>query len=150
MNRNSICQALMACMAIAVLWFTFDTGYQLYRWVVQTVETIPAHIEWQVHQEAQDRYTLAAQYAFKVKDSTYQGETAFRSKRYKSPETASHFLKQHIQANWKVFYAPDRPQISTINRVFPLKSCVYTAIIWGVMIYFFWLGRVVKNGTPLM
>jgi hypothetical protein len=147
MSKNSLWLALMGCMAIAVLWFTFNTGYQLYRWVVQTAETVPTNIEWQVRQESQDRYTLAAQYAFKVNDSTYLGETIFRSKRYKSPETAAHFLQQNIQTDWKVFYAPDRPRISTINRIFPLKSCIYTAIVWGVIIYFFWLGRTIKNNA---
>lgn len=143
MRNKQIWIAFISCIALIVLWFTFNASYKLYRWSTQTRTAEPQTMEWGIEQQASDRFVLEATYTFSHKGQKYEGNTIFKTDRYRNKETANHFLNDYKNREWTVWYSPFQPQNSTINRFFPLKSCIYTAIVWGVMIYFIWLSRYV-------
>jgi len=109
--------AFLACVALVVVWFTFDASYKVYQWGTQTRSTHFTH-----------------------KGEKAEGSTIFEADRYRNKETANHFLDQYKEKNWTVWYSPFQLENSTIDRFFPLKSCIYTAIVWCIFIYFIWLG----------
>lgn len=146
MKHKQIFVAFLACIGLVVLWFSFNSSYKVYQWVTQTKSTKPLKIEWDIEQQASDRYMIVAAYTFKDKGKEVFGQTEFHSKKYKSIETAKHFIDEYSHNNWVIWYSPSQPQNSTINRFFPLKSCLYTAIVWCIFLYFIWLSYYVgKN-----
>jgi len=97
-------------------------------------------IEWGIEELASNRFILEATYSFTHKGEKAEGSTIFEADRYRNKETANHFLDQYKEKNWTVWYSPFQLENSTIDRFFPLKSCIYTAIVWCIFIYFIWLG----------
>lgn len=139
MKNKQIFAAFLACIGLIVLWFTFDSSYKVYQWITQTHATKPLQLEWDIEQQASDRYMIVAAYVFDANGQKVYGQTEFHSKRYKNLEAANHFLDEYSDKEWVVWYSPSQPKNSTINRYFPLKSCIYTAIVWCILLYFIWL-----------
>ena len=140
MKYKQIWVAFLSCVLLVVLWFTFNSSYQVYQWATQTRSSRPLELEWGVEQQASDRFVLDASYIFLHKGQKVEGNTIFQNERYRNKSTANHFLNLYKEKEWTVRYSPFQLQNSTINRLFPLKSCIYTAIVWCIMIYFVWLG----------
>ncbi|ADI39278.1 putative membrane protein [Waddlia chondrophila 2032/99] len=143
MKKKQLWVTFLSCIALVVLWLSFDAGYKTYQWAMQTRSTHPISIEWKIEQQASDRFALSANYIFLHKGQKAEGSTTFQAERYRNREAANHFLNQHKEKEWVVRYSPSQPQNSTINRHFPLKSSIYTAIVWCILIYFIWLKRAI-------
>lgn len=132
--------AFVSCVALIVLWFSINSSYKVYQWATQTRTAKPLAVEWQVERQANDRYAITAHYTFLHKGEEFTGATLLQSKRYKNLQTANHFMEECSKNKCIVWYSAFQPNNSTIDRFFPLKSCIYTAIVWSILLYFIWLG----------
>lgn len=140
MHKNQIWLTFLATTVLIVFWFSGMTGYELYNYVTLNSKTLPTEVNWLVQRESSDRYSLRASYKYQVKGDVYEGETTVNKKFFRSPKAAQKRSSQNSQKKWMIWYASYNPEHSTIQKIFPLKSCIYTAVMWGVLIYFIWLG----------
>jgi hypothetical protein len=144
-NKKLLWLIFLAVMALVALGFSLRSGYQTHLWLAQSAAAAPASINWSIEKNGSDRFILSADYTFSFKGREIAGRTTFPSTRYRNVQTAEYFLRKQMEKRWTVRYSPLRPRNSTINHFFPLKSCVYTAIVWCILFYFIWLGYTVRD-----
>lgn len=140
MHKNQIWLAFLAAIALITLWFSGMTGYELYNYLSLSSKVLPLEVNWSVTEKSTDHYVLLASYKFKDKDVEYAGVTEIEHIPFKKANTAEQMIPQYMQKKWIVWYASFNPERSSILKFFPLKSCLYTAILWGLLFYFIWLG----------
>jgi len=140
MHKNQIWLAFLSTTALVVLWFTAVSGYELYTFFALNSKTLPVKMEWTVKGRSSDRFYLSVEYQYRVKDDIYTGESGFESTTYRNTIAADKALNEQKDKTFPVWYATGHPGTSTINKLFPLKSLFYTAILWGLLLYFVWLG----------
>ncbi len=150
MNKKQLWITFLAGFALIAFWFSLQSGYQIYRWMTQSAKSSPTSINWKIEKKAEGRFILIADYTFSLNGKEINGRTAFPSMAYKNIQTAEYFLSKQMKTPVTIRYSSSQPKNSTINRFFPLKSCIYTAIVWSILFYFIWLGyytaRVSKFG----
>lgn len=145
MYKNPIWLALLTLFVFVAICFSGNTGYMLYQYKVKTTPSTPKTIHWNVESKASDRYVVSAKYSFLFDDKEWEGNTIFDAKGFKNILAADHAIETFSKKKWTVWFSPKNPKNSTINLFFPLKSCIYTAILWGILLYFVWLGIYVKK-----
>ena len=85
-----------------------------------------------IHKVGSDKFELRVHYTF----PQGEGEGPIRT-----------FFRNELSANaynindLQVWYNPKHPERSTLNHVFPLKSCVYALILLGLVAYSFALQK---------
>lgn len=145
MHKNQIWLAFLLTTTLIVFWFSTITGYDLYYYFTRTSSNLPNTIEWAIKGKASDRYYLSATYQYTVGESLYDGKTAIESTSYRNIRAAEIALSEQKKKNLKIWHSPQNPENSTINNIFPLKSCFYTGLLWGLLLYFVWLGFYVNK-----
>lgn len=145
MHKNQMWLAVLAVFALIALWFSATTGYELYWHASMMSKASPKGIQWKVYEKSRDRYALTAVYDFDVRGNIFEGKTSFQQLAFRNQAAAEQAISQYAQKPWTIWYAALSPQHSTIQKAFPLKSCIYTAILWGLFLYFIWLGWYVEK-----
>lgn len=145
MHKNFLWICFLSLITGAVGWFTLKTLYAVYLYALLTGETTPESIEWKINQLHEDQFILSADYHFNINQHKYLGQTSFKSDRYWNLWAAEDALKVYSQKEWPVWYAKSNPEISTLQKSFPLKECISVAILWILMFYFFGLGYYVAK-----
>lgn len=145
MYKNQVWYALLTTIFLAAIWYSIDSGYSLYQYSTKSSTAPPQNIQWSVKAKASDYYIIVADYSYKVQGKPIEGRSVFDAKGFKNIPAANHAIEVFSKKKWTVWFSPKNPQNSTINRFFPLKSCIYTAILWAILFYFFWLGIYIKK-----
>jgi hypothetical protein len=149
MHKNLSWLAFLAVIALIVVWFSAATTYDLYSYYIVNTQTFPTKVEWSIKGKSSDRYILSAKYQYRIKNTLFEGETAFHAMTYKSPRAAEIKLAEHKKQEWAVWYSARNPENSTLLKLFPYKSCAYAVILWGLLLYFVWLGFYVGKAPRL-
>ncbi|MGA8164378.1 MAG: hypothetical protein WB791_05045 [Waddliaceae bacterium] len=145
MSKNQVWLVFLAIMAVIVLGFTGKTGYRWRQYVVQNFHTMPSDLQWSIKEKSSGRYFLRASYWYQVKGKGYEGKTDVFQPLFRNPEAAQKMIADNSKKQWTVWYHPQHPDRSTIVKQYPLKLTIYTVILWGIMMYFVWLGFFVKK-----
>lgn len=140
MHKNHIWLSFLLTILIAVLWFTVSTFFDLYLYYSMDAKASPLSIEWSVEGKSSDRYFLLAKYAFQANSAPYEGKTRFEYPAFKTVLAGERAIQEEKKKSWNVSYSPKNPAISTLQNLFPFKSCIYAGILWALLLYFVWLG----------
>lgn len=97
-------------------------------------------MSWHVVEHGADSYTLEADYKFVVEGKSLSGSTDLTSDSYLNRATAESAIPNTSQRPWKVWYDSDNPDYSSLEKDFPIKYYIYTIMLWGILLYFLWLG----------
>lgn len=145
MHKNFIWLCFLSLIMGAVGWFTLKTLYAVYLYMSLDAATPVESIKWQVDRLNEDRFAVKAEYMFRVKAQTYQGDTTFKNDIYWNPWTAEDALKVYSQKEWTVWYSSRDPHYSSLQKNFPLKESISAIILWVVFMYFLGLGYYVAT-----
>lgn len=140
MYKNQIWLAFLSTIGLIVFWYTALTGIALWNYFSIQETTKPNRIDWSVKANSRGKFVLAASYQFRVKNRFFDGETVLNSLPYRSFAAAQKALNRQKTKSWTIWYAPENPQNSKIERTFPLKTCIYTFVLWSVFVNFIRLG----------
>ena len=144
MRRNPALIAILLIIAAAALWFSGKAVYYQFKYH-QLDASAPATItKWSVNPISEDQFQIVATYHFPVGNNVVDGETAFKPY-LRNPYTAEQYVKENSRLHWKAWYNSANSHDSTLQKKFPLKECLYAAILWGIFIYFVWLGNYVAK-----
>ncbi len=145
MHSNLLYRGLLLTVFLAALWYSGLAGYRYYNYAHLTAQTRPANIDWQVREQADDDFVMEAFYSFNAGGKTFTGATSWPQEFYRNRQAAEqdkkYFAKQYLQ----VWYDPSRPTHSTLQKRIPFKECIIAAILWGLFLYFAWLGFYVSK-----
>lgn len=140
MHKNPIWLCFLTLVLLMTLVYTGKMTTIFYHYLQLSSETEVAAIAWSVKTEAEDEFVPQAKYTFAANGQFYSGSTLFHDDAVNNPMGAEESLKALTGKDHRVWYSPKNPQMSSLQKNFPLKESVYTAILWGLLIYFFWLG----------
>ena len=124
-----------------VCWYGGQFLKQFYIYKTLSSE-IPAQITaWGVDKVKEGKFVVYAKYSYRVNEQTFAGMTTFKKITFNNQLAAKEHLKNWKTESWTVYYHPKHPEISTLQRPFPLKLILHVLIGMGVSIYFLYLKR---------
>jgi len=140
MHKNKIWLGFLAVMTLAVLWFTWEATTKIYDFLSYKQHAQAFNVKWKMHKIDADHYLLKASYSFEHQGKKHGGELLVERPVYQNPWAAEQAITMNSVKPWRAWYSPKHPSRSTIIKKFPMKEAVSTAILWGLWIYFIWLG----------
>ncbi|MEC7840263.1 MAG: hypothetical protein VX777_09525 [Chlamydiota bacterium] len=140
MHNNKIWLGFLAIMTLAVLWFTWGTAIKIYDYFSYKEYSKALNVRWKKEKIDTDHYLLTATYSFKHHGKNHEGEMLFEKPVYQNPWAAEQAITMNTAKPWRVWFSPSQPSRSTIIKKFPMKEAASTVILWGLWIYFLWLG----------
>lgn len=140
MHNNLFWRAFLLVILASAFWYTGKASYHYYFYTALSQETAPTAINWSVKELAGDYYIPAAQFTFHVNEKTFQGETDWPAERYLNNWATEQGLVDFSAQRWSVWYDPDNPMHSTLEKRFPLKDILSAAFLWALLCYFLWIG----------
>lgn len=144
MRSNLFLAILISLIGMCALYYSGHTLVSVYRYLRLSENTPVSSIEWSVHTINGDAYAPKATYSFIHNDSSYNGETVW-SEYDRNPLVARDSIKKLKTLSWSVWFNPNNPSFSSLQRKFPFKDFFSSLILWGLVLYFFSLGRYVKT-----
>ena len=100
-------------------------------------EQAPAKIsQWEL-EEMGDRWAVRAVYSIQAQGRSWENSTLFARPRPSNEEIALRELQQMAKQEWKAWYSPASPALSSLERVFPFNLLIRTVIVFFVSVYFF-------------
>jgi len=140
MHKNFIWQAFLFVAAAIALWFTITAVYHYYSYKNLNTQTLTSSLQWEVEEKSEEAFVLKAFYQFEFQGKSYPGNTVFEDTPYRNQWAAEEAIKEISNQNLKVWFDPQDPQHSSLQKKFPYKDSVYAIMLWGLILYFFWLG----------
>jgi len=145
MHKNPVWLALLVLISLIALWFSAIALYDLYGYLTLT-ETVPAEkINWSIKEESPESFQIVADYTFIVNDQHYAGSTTFKDWPYRNPWGAQSALLEREKQQWSVWYSPRNKHHSSLQKSFPIQECITMGVLWGLLLYFLWLGSYVAR-----
>jgi len=140
MYKNRFWLLFLAFIALSTLWYTGIAAYRYYNYSRLETKAVPSSISWRVAEHGSDSYTLVADYQFPANGKSFTGTTDFSSDVYLNAATAQKYIPENAALPWKVWYDKNNPEYSTLEKNYPFKEYIYAIILWGILLYFIWLG----------
>jgi hypothetical protein len=130
---------LLILVGGTALWLFGKASYQLISYALLNERT-PAHIEQlEIEQVGSSRFAIAASFTYEVEGKSYFGKTVFSHAYYLNYPTAEKALKNWKEKNWETWYSSYTHSYSSLQKIFPFKSCIHALLGIGVLVYFYFL-----------
>lgn len=104
--------------------------------------------QWKVIKKSSSSYPLRATYHFEIQDKTYQNSSVLLPPHHLNRPSAEKALSQLEKKAWHVWYDPQNPSISSLEKRFPAKKIVYALIALGITLYFWFVETNSKIRNP--
>lgn len=136
---------LAGLLLIGALWLSYGAITSLYLYMSHVEQTVPIEISWKVLASNEEHYRLQARYRYQVQGEVYPGVALLEATVLKNPWAAQEAQRRAEQQVWTVWYEPAQPAQSRLERIFPIKGIVYSAIAWLLVLYFALLALYVRR-----
>lgn len=146
MHKNPYWLIFLLFIGIAVIGYTGFTFYKIYQYNRLSQSIAPQSIEWTIHPLDVDSFSLMSTYQFDWNQKNYSGSAEY-SDRYLNDWAAQEGLGRRKLEKWRVWFDPEDPHFSTLYHEYPMKQVIYTFMLWGLLLYFAWLGHSVTRYT---
>lgn len=142
MHKNPFYLSLLALVGLSALITSFFFLSHYYSYYVLT-KLVPVTMkEWKVVKLTDEHYKVNGSYFFLVGEKKYSGETIFDVK-YRNQWAAEQAIKG--KKSPKAWVQPGNESHSTLEKYFPLKEGLSALLLWGLTLYFVWLGMYVAK-----
>jgi hypothetical protein len=137
----------LSVIASLIIGYTAFFLGKVYHYVILTQQVPATSVNWSVYSRDEDFFAAQANYTFFVDGKQYAGLTIWDDgERYPNSwalENLMHSLS--TQEEWKVWLSTRNPANSSLQKKFPTKECLSTAILWCVFAYLVMLGEYAKR-----
>lgn len=140
MHKNYLWQAFLTVIVAATLWYTISAIYAYYSYSHLKAQTSLSALDWEIIHESDEDFPVKAVYTFEFKDKSYPGSTTFTDIPYRNQWAAEQAIKDLSGRQWKVWFDPHNPHHSSLEKSFPFKEIISAIFLWGLILYFLWLG----------
>lgn len=140
MHKNTFWRAFLAVVFATTLWYTVVAIHSYYSYSHLKTQAAPSAIEWDVEEKSEEDYLVKAMYRFEFNGKSYPGMTSFADTPYRNQWAAEEALKELSNKHWKIWFDPQNPHHSSLQKNFPFKECISAIFLWGLILYFLWLG----------
>lgn len=146
--QNPVWLSLLGLNFAAILWFGIPLSFHLYDYYALTETTKPSDLKWFVEKQGSEDFRVGANYSYLVNTISYEGETIFNDMTFRNPSSADDQLKLKASQTHLVFYDPQNVNHSSLQKKFPTKECVSTAVLFLILLYFVLLGIYTSSLNP--
>ncbi|MBA3722448.1 MAG: hypothetical protein H0W88_08600 [Parachlamydiaceae bacterium] len=146
MHQNRFWLIFLLTIAICTVVYTLYSFYQLYQYDRLDRQIPIQKIEWSIIEESKEKFIPKANFQYSFQGNTYSGQTLW-DEYYLNASTAQEAIDRLYsnQLQLKTWIDSSNPHISTLQKNFPLKQCIYMFFLWILTIYFYGLGRYVNS-----
>ena len=140
MHKNLIWQAFLLVILAASLWYSAIAVYKYYNYSHLEAKTAVSSIDWEIEEQSEEKYLIKGNYSFEFKGHSFSGTSDMTDMNYWNRWAAEQGVKEHSQKKWNVWFDPHDPHHSSLQKNFPIKECITAVFLWGLLLYFLWLG----------
>jgi hypothetical protein len=119
--------------------FLMSAALDLWGYLRLEKRTIASVHKWKIIEKSSSEFALRASYTFEYQGKVHHGKTTFSKPYHLNRLSAEKQIKILGLQSWPVWYQASHPEHSSIERVFPLKKCVYSLMALGIFFYFIYL-----------
>ncbi len=142
MKANWPWSIFLGLIGFLILGYTGLFFSKVYHYGILTQQAPVTSIYWSIYAIEEDRFAPQADYTFIFEGKPYEGRTIWDDgERYPSPWALEKPMDTLSSQEWQVWLSPRDPAHSSLQKKFPTKDCVYTAILWLLFSYFIMLGQ---------
>ncbi|MEM7174947.1 MAG: hypothetical protein AAF443_03325 [Chlamydiota bacterium] len=145
MVSKSIFQILPLIAITAALWIGGSFGFDLYRYFRLSAATSGEIQSWEVEEYQPGKFAICVNYQFQIRKRRYNQKFHFSKPVYRNPYIAEDHIKQWEKQDWKVWYDPRNPTVSSLQKLFPFKKGIHLILCMSVAVYFVWLKMYIKR-----
>lgn len=130
----------LVIVAVAVAIFLFGkASCQVVNYVLLNSKASVEIERLYVEKLGSSKFAIAASYHFERDGKNYQGKTIFSHLYYLNSPTAEKAIKNLKDKSWEVYFFSLKPSYSSLQKMFPFKSCIHAILGIGVLVYFYFL-----------
>ena len=120
-----------------IVWiiYIFPLAMQLSHHVSYKEQVKPDVLNWTISPIHDELYKPVAHFQYTVDGKTYEGKEVFQGGLYRTPYAAEVAIQAIQSAEPVVWYAPSKPEKSTIEKFFPFKKVLYAFITLILVFY---------------
>lgn len=148
MHKNIFWRIFLLIVAISTLWYSFVAWHAYYRYSHLTAYTVPSAMSWEIEEKSEENYLLKASYRFDFQGKSYPGISILTDEPYRNRWGAEQAMRENPTKEWRVWFDYHNPHYSSLQKNFPLKECLSAVFLWGLLLYFLWLGFYVAKFGP--
>ena len=145
MNKNFVWLGFLGIVALTTLWYSGIAAYRYYHYSTLNTSTPASTVTWTINAHSENAYTLTGSYHFEAQGKAYTGATEFSNQISINRYAAEQSSREHAAQRWKVWFNSANPEHSSLQKRFPFKECTYAIVLWGLLLYFLWLGYYVER-----
>lgn len=140
MQKNTVWLALIVTLTMIVLWYSGKFIYHYYEYMQLSSRAPATEMQWSITAKNNENYLPKANYTFTANGKTYHGSAILEDRGYWNEFAAKQAIQEFTNKKWGIWYNSSDPNISALQKHFPLKDAVSAAIMWTIVFYFVWLG----------
>lgn len=99
---------------------------------------------WQV-EEVSGKFPICANFSFDFREKSYNGRWVFSEPLHLNEPSAVGAIKEMARQSWVVFFSPNNPSQSALEREFPKGLCLRAFLCYAVLAYFVFLFKKIYN-----
>lgn len=145
MHKNPLWLGFLAIVGCCIVGYTCIAGYKVFRYATFSSEVEPYKITFKTTRTENFNFVVEAEYHYFFEGQSIKSRSTL-PEHYLNRWAAQQQLPKLQKLPWKGWVNPRKPSESTLQKNFPIKECISTAILWGILLYFMGLGLYVgKN-----
>lgn len=144
MHRNPLWIFLLSLIILGGLGYTTYTLVKVWQYLRLDQHVDAQNIQWSVLSLNEEAFVPLANYSFVVRNQSYQGQTRWQEV-YLNSWTAQEAIMRLKKSPPPVWFDSSSPEISSLQKLFPLKESLYSLLLWILSLYFLGLGYYVKQ-----
>jgi hypothetical protein len=144
MSRQPFWILFMSVIILGVLGYTAHTLIKVWRYMRLDKQTEAQNIQWSVVSSSEDAFIPFANYSFTIDSKSYHGQTRWQEV-YLNQWTAQEAIARLERSPPPVWFDSASPEVSSLQKHFPLKESIYSILLWLLGIYFLGLGYYVNR-----
>lgn len=144
MHRNPYWMLFMILFLLGILGYSTYAFYEVWQYMRLDKQVKAQSIQWSIITASDEAYIPNASYSFKMGGKDYKNYTRL-NETYLNEWAAQEAIDRLKQAPPLVWFDSSSPDISTLQKNFPLKASLYAILLWMLGLYFAGLGYYVNR-----
>lgn len=140
MHHNFWWRLFLGVVVLLTIGYTAQAFYKYYVFSALSNVVQADQLEWKIDQRGESDFLIEATYHYHVQGVVYEGKSTWEEKKLLNLYAAQKAIEDAKGETWDVWYNPKDPSWSVLQRYFPIKEILSTFLLWGIVLYFIWIG----------
>lgn len=136
MKRNVLWLIIVFLPFILFYLMSFKTVKEIYAYISLNQKTKSFIENFEIKNDERHRHKVYVSYTFQAKDKIFKNKS-FRGKSFLNHLNANDYAVKLSKNDFYIWYNKNNPNISSCEKTFPIKNCVYVFVSFLIVIYFF-------------